>query len=88
MALTLGTAFAVAFAGGVAVPIAPAGLGARDGAFLLLITPLLGPAPAAVVTVLARLAHTLADFLLAAVSWLVMTMSKSARAAGEDHARD
>ena len=65
LALTLGTAFAVAFAVGVAVPIAPAGLGARDGVLLLLITPVLGAGPAAAVTVLARLARTVADFLLA-----------------------
>ena len=71
-ALTLGVAFAVAFAVGAAVPVAPAGIGAREGVLLLLVVPVLGAGPAGVVTVLARLAHTVADFALAGVSWLVM----------------
>jgi hypothetical protein len=72
VALTLGCAFAVAHAAGIATPVAPAGLGARDGVLVLLIAPVLGATPAGVVALMARLLHTMADFLLAGASWLAM----------------
>jgi uncharacterized membrane protein YbhN (UPF0104 family) len=86
--LTLGAAFAVAFAVGLAVPVAPAGLGAREGVLLLLIVPVVGAGPAAALTVLARLAHTLADFLLAGIAWLVMRTTGAAAVDAEGRARD
>lgn len=75
LALTLGCSFAVAFAAGVAVPIAPAGIGARDGLLLVLITPALGLSAAGAVVVLARLFHTVADFAVAAASWAVLRLT-------------
>jgi hypothetical protein len=75
LTLTLGCSFAVAFAAGVAVPIAPAGFGARDGLLLVLIAPALGLSVAGAVVVLARLFHTVADFAVAAVSWAVLRTS-------------
>jgi hypothetical protein len=72
LGLLLGCAFMVAFSVGVAVPIAPAGIGARDGALLVLITPVMGAGPAAAIVVTGRLIHTCADFLLAGVSWWLM----------------
>ena len=80
--LTLGCAFAVAHAVGVAVPIAPAGLGAREGAFVVLVAPVLGTGPAGALAVVFRLLHTVADFLLAGVSWLVMRASDARQPSG------
>lgn len=85
-ALGLGCAFALAFAVGVAFPIAPAGLGARDGALIVLITPVIGAGPAGAVAVLSRLLHTLADFLLAGLSWCMMRASSRPQAS--DQRRD
>ncbi|CUR60138.1 conserved membrane hypothetical protein [metagenome] len=81
--LTLGCGFAVAHAVGVAVPIAPAGLGARDGVLVLLLAPALGTGPAGMVALTARLLHTVADFLLAGASWLVMRASDARQPSGQ-----
>lgn len=82
-AIGLGCSFALAFAVGVAVPIAPAGLGARDGALIVLITPVLGVGPAGAVAILSRLLHTLADFLLGGVGWCMMRASNGPRASDD-----
>jgi uncharacterized membrane protein YbhN (UPF0104 family) len=66
----LGGAFAAAYAVGVVVILAPAGLGAREGVFVLLAEPVVGIPAAAALALLARLVHTVADLLLAAGSWL------------------
>ncbi|WP_374456573.1 lysylphosphatidylglycerol synthase domain-containing protein [Nocardioides sp.] len=86
--LTLGCAFAVAHAVGVAVPIAPAGLGAREAAFIVLVAPVLGAGPAGALAVVFRLLHTVADFLLAGVSSLLMRASGARQPSGppvDDH---
>lgn len=67
----LAAAFALGYVVGVAVPVAPAGLGAREVVFLAVMTPALGVADAAALAVLARLVHTAADFLVAGLSWQV-----------------
>ncbi len=77
--LTMGCAFAVAHAVGVALPVAPAGLGARDGVLLVLLAPLLGAGPTGIVVLLARLLHTMADFAVAGASGLVMRSSAARR---------
>lgn len=79
-ALLLGCAFVLAFAVGVAVPVAPAGLGARDGVLVLLLAPALGVGAAGAVAVLARLAHTVADGLLGALAWWRLRPSRRGRA--------
>ncbi|MDP2774102.1 MAG: lysylphosphatidylglycerol synthase domain-containing protein [Nocardioides sp.] len=63
----LGAAFATAYAVGVVVVLAPAGVGAREGVFVLLLTPVTGVAGATALALLARVVHTVADGLLAAV---------------------
>lgn len=80
--LTVGCAFAVAHAAGVALPVAPAGLGARDGVLLVLLAPLLGAGLTGIVVLLARLLHTLADFAVAGASGLVMRSSAARRPSG------
>ena len=62
----LGGAFALAYAAGVVVVLAPAGVGAREGVFVLLLSPLLGVADATAVALLARVVHTAADGVMAA----------------------
>lgn len=68
--VALGAAFAAAYAVGVVVVVAPAGVGAREGVFVLLLTPVTGVAGAAALALLARVVHTVADGVLAAL-WSV-----------------
>lgn len=64
-------AFALAHAVGVLVVFAPAGVGAREAVLVALLAPALGVPGAAAVALLSRLAHALADFVLAgaATAW-------------------
>ena len=64
-----GGAFALAYAVGVVVVVAPAGVGAREALFVLLLTPLLGVAEATALALLARVVHTAADGIMAAGWW-------------------
>jgi len=68
---TMVAAFALAHAAGVLVPIAPAGLGAREAVLVALLQPVLGTGPAAVVAIMGRLLHTVADFVVAGLAWVV-----------------
>ncbi|MFA6299418.1 MAG: hypothetical protein WC642_09635, partial [Nocardioides sp.] len=65
--MAFGAAFAAAYAVGVVVVLAPAGVGAREGVFVLLLTPVTGVAGATALALLARVVHTVADGLLAAI---------------------
>lgn len=65
----LGGAFALAYAVGVVVVLAPAGVGARETLFVLLLAPLLGVAPATALALLARVVHTAADGVMALGWW-------------------
>ena len=58
-------AFALAYAVGVVVILAPAGLGAREVVLVGLLAPVVGAAPAAAAALLSRLVHTAGDFTLA-----------------------
>lgn len=69
--VTLGGAFAASYAVGVIIVLAPAGVGARETVFILMLTPALGVAGATALALLARVVHTAADALLALASWLV-----------------
>ncbi|MDT0201858.1 lysylphosphatidylglycerol synthase domain-containing protein [Nocardioides sp. AE5] len=62
-------AFALAYAAGVVIVLAPAGLGAREATFVLLLAPTTGLVAASSLAVLARLLHSVADFALAVVAW-------------------
>ncbi len=64
-------AFTAAYAVGVVVILAPAGLGAREAVLTLLLTPYLGVAGAAAAALLTRVVHTVADFGIAGVAWML-----------------
>ena len=65
----LGGAFALAYAVGVVVVLAPAGVGAREALFVLLLTPVTSVAAATALALLARVVHTAADGVMAAGWW-------------------
>ena len=83
----LGGAFALAYAVGVVVVLAPAGVGAREGVFVLLLAPLLGPADATAVALLARVVHTVADAVMAAGWWYAAAGRAAPGRAGRPRAR-
>lgn len=64
-------AFAVAYVVGVVVVLAPAGVGAREGVLVALLTPTLGLPVAAASALLIRAVHTVADFVIAGLAWAV-----------------
>jgi uncharacterized membrane protein YbhN (UPF0104 family) len=64
-----GGAFALAYAVGVVIVVAPAGVGAREALFVLLLAPLTSVAAATALALAARVVHTAADVLLAAGWW-------------------
>ena len=66
----LGGAFAAAYAVGVVVVFAPAGVGAREAVFVLLLTPVTDVGAATALALLARVVHTAADGLTAGGWWL------------------
>jgi uncharacterized membrane protein YbhN (UPF0104 family) len=66
----LGGAFAVGYAVGVVIVLAPAGVGARETVFVVLLSPLTGVTAATALALLARVVHTVADGLMAAGWWL------------------
>jgi hypothetical protein len=86
-AAALGGAFALAYAVGVVVVLAPAGVGARDGLFVLLLTPLLGVADATALALLARVVHTVADGAMAAGWWYAARLPQRPVVSGLERAR-
>jgi hypothetical protein len=62
--------FALSYAVGVAVVVAPAGVGAREVTLVALLAPAVGVGPATAVAVLTRLVHTGGDLAMALVTWL------------------
>ena len=62
--------FAAAYVVGVAVVVAPAGVGAREVTLVALLSPAVGLATATAVALVTRVLHTAADLTLAAVSAL------------------
>ena len=67
--VALGGAFALAYAVGVVIVFAPAGVGAREALFVVLVSPLTSVAAATALALLARVVHTAADGLMAAGWW-------------------
>ncbi|GEP36698.1 hypothetical protein NPS01_03610 [Nocardioides psychrotolerans] len=63
-------AFALAYAVGVLVVVAPAGVGAREVTLIALLAPVLGVAGATGVALLTRVLHSGGDLLLALLAWL------------------
>ena len=76
-----GGAFALSYAVGVVVVVAPAGVGVREALFVLLLTPLTSVATATALALLARVVHTAADGLLAA-GWSVSRSCRTPRSRG------
>ncbi|MCY7396636.1 MAG: hypothetical protein LH468_10885 [Nocardioides sp.] len=72
-------AFALSYAVGVAVVVAPAGVGAREVTLVALLAPTIGVGPAGAVAILTRLLHTGADLVLALVMWLAARSRRTAR---------
>ncbi len=72
-----GGAFALAYAVGVVVVIAPAGVGAREALFVLLLAPVTTVAGATALALLARVVHAGADGLMAA-GWWALARRRSA----------
>ncbi len=75
-------AFAAAYAVGVVIVLAPAGLGAREAVFVLLLTPVTGVGPATALALLARVVHTAADATVAACWWALARRAPGAAAPG------
>ena len=73
-----GAAFALAYAVGVVVVVAPAGVGAREAVFVLLLAPVTTVAGATALALLARALHTVADGLMAALAWSVARRTRAA----------
>lgn len=63
--------FSLAYAVGVLVIIAPAGVGAREATMVALLTPYIGVERAVATALVIRVLHTAADFAVALVSWWV-----------------
>ena len=83
----LGGAFALAYAVGVVIVLAPAGVGAREGVFVLLLTPLLGVGDAAALALLARVVHTVADGVMAAGWWYAVQLKSPTSQTSQPTAR-
>ncbi len=62
-------AFATAYAVGVLVVVAPAGLGARDVTLVALLTPVMGLTSATAIALITRVLHTGGDLGLALLAW-------------------
>lgn len=62
-------AITAGYVAGVAVPVAPAGLGAREWVTVVLLAPVVGVPAAAALALTFRVVQTVADFVMAALSW-------------------
>ena len=65
----LGGAFALAYAVGVVIVVAPAGAGAREALIVVLLAPMLGVPEATALALLARVVHTVGDGVMAPGWW-------------------
>lgn len=81
----LGAVYAAAWLAGFAVFVAPAGLGAREGAMIALLAVVMPVGSAIAIALLARILVTLADFLLGIAFVLVRRPSADAPAARLRH---
>ncbi|KPK65866.1 MAG: hypothetical protein AMK73_01690 [Planctomycetes bacterium SM23_32] len=71
----LASAAALAHTAGLLAFFAPAGIGVREGVYLLVLGPLLGPSPAALVAVLARLVDVCGDLIAGGAGLLALRHS-------------
>jgi glycosyltransferase 2 family protein len=82
LCIALGELAAVA---GYLALLAPAGLGVREGILLITLTPIIGPAPAALTTVLARVTQTLVELAFGAAGAILLWLRPASGAvAGPD----
>ncbi|HXH77521.1 lysylphosphatidylglycerol synthase domain-containing protein [Nocardioides sp.] len=75
-------AFALAHTAGVLMVLAPAGVGAREAVLIVLLAPAVGVPAAAAAALLARLTHSVADFVLAAGAAVLVRGSRSPEVVG------
>lgn len=75
--VALGGAFAISYAVGVVVVFAPAGVGAREAVFVLLVSPLTSVSEATALALVARVVHTAADASMAGGWWLAARRGNS-----------
>jgi uncharacterized membrane protein YbhN (UPF0104 family) len=78
-------AYAFAWIAGFLVFFAPAGLGAREGGLLAVLTVTMGLAEATIIVLLSRLVVTLADFACAGIAALIPAPSAARSAAAPPH---
>ncbi|MEU4228755.1 lysylphosphatidylglycerol synthase transmembrane domain-containing protein [Nonomuraea sp. NPDC026600] len=64
-------AYAFAWATGLLTFVVPAGVGVREGAMILVLSPLIGTGPSYAVAVVSRLAFTLGDAVAAGIAFLL-----------------
>lgn len=69
-------AFTTAYAVGVLVVLAPAGVGAREVTLIALLAPVTGVSTATALALLTRALHTGGDLLLALASWVVVRATR------------
>jgi hypothetical protein len=67
----IASSFAAAYVLGYAAIFAPAGIGVREVALVLLLSPAMGAAPAAAVSVLARVWTTVVEVIPAGALWVL-----------------
>ena len=84
--MTTIAAFALAHAAGVLLILAPAGLGAREAVLIALLSPVVGVPGAAAAALLARVAHSVGDFVLAAGAAAWARRGRTREAAGVGNA--
>ncbi|NRQ40188.1 UPF0104 family protein [Nonomuraea sp. NN258] len=77
-------AYAFAWCTGILTVVVPAGVGVREGALLLVLTPIIGNGPAWAVAVVSRVAFTLADATAAGVAFLLGRQAPSSVVAYAD----
>ncbi|MCA2225587.1 lysylphosphatidylglycerol synthase transmembrane domain-containing protein [Nonomuraea aurantiaca] len=77
-------AYAFAWATGLLTFVVPAGVGVREGAMILVLSPLIGTGPAYAVAVVSRLAFTLGDAVAAGIAFLLGRQASRSTAEYDD----
>ena len=77
-------AYAFAWATGLLTFVVPAGVGVREGAMILVLSPLIGTGPAYAVAVVSRLVFTLADAVAAGIAFLLGRQASRSTAEYDD----
>jgi len=68
--------FSFAQIAGIVAVFAPAGIGVREGVFLIALEPIVGPGPAIVIAAVARLWQTALELLMAGIGWWALRSAR------------